>query len=258
MNPLTYQLELWHLPLVLCVGVLASIVNTLAGGGSILSLPLFIFLGMPQDFAHGTNRMGLIFGAGSASWTFYKQKYLRPRLLLPMLLPVGVGTALGTYLMMDLSDRYFNPILAGVLLVLVFSTKIKGEGESQGTGELKVSFVKAQLIFFGLGLYAGFIQVGAGLVMMFVFSRTLSLNVFQINALKGFVGFFFLVLSFGLLLLNGKVILLLGIVFGVGSTIGGVLGTHLQIKKGIGWVRIALKIAGGALALKLLWNSFGG
>ena len=244
---------MWYFPLFVILGVGSSFVNSLAGAGSVISLPVFLWLGMPLPLAHGTNRLGLIAGAVSSFIALKKRGHIWPSQVRHVFWLVVAGSVAGALLIMVVPERVYTPILAAVLILVAFFT-------NPGEAARKISesswrnnpWIRTPLLLL-LGLYCGFIQVGAGLLMMFVFSLTLSWNIFQINALKGAVGAAFLLATVVVFVFTGNVHWLLGSCFAVGNYFGGLWGARFQMRLGARWVRWAVKIMAVALAVKLLW-----
>jgi len=164
------DIQLWHMLLMVLVGVGAAFINSVAGGGSILSLPIMIFTGIPTLAAHGTNRFGLIFGSLGSFLELNKKSQLGPSLLTAMLLPVCMGSLLGALLAVRMSADFLNLLLAVVIILVAFKVGDNKHFEVGPKSPPEFTGFNPMLLFL-VGFYGGFIQVGTGIIMMYAFSR---------------------------------------------------------------------------------------
>jgi uncharacterized membrane protein YfcA len=259
---------------VFAVGVIASFVNAVAGGGSTLSLPFFLFLGFPSAVAHGTNRAGLLAGAGSATWSMYRHKQISRSLLVKILPSILMGTVLGTFITIQLPDFLINPLVGLTMILITYSTIVKDrrqyihETTPRKKGNVHVSNVdrldwKQQVLLFLVGLYGGVIQVGMGLVMMGCFSRifqkennTISLSIYEVNGLKVSVGFVLLLVSLCIFISKGLVFWEWVVVYGLGAALGGWVGVKWQLTAPLYYVKWFVRVMGLLLGGWLLLSSW--
>ncbi len=248
---------MWVYPALFLVGVAVSFINSVSGGGSILSLSLLIFMGLPAATANGTNRLGILLGSLASLLAFRSQGIFLPRLAMQVGWPAAIGSLAGSLLAVRISDRLFNPILAAVILLVVFST-LRGAGRGHADGEtprLRKDWI-ALILFAAIGFYGGFIQAGSGLIMMAAFSRLGNLDVFRINALKVSNTLIFIAVSLATFAAAGRIDWPLAAVLAAGNLTGGWAGSLWQIRKGEVWVNRFLLWSGLAMAGKLLWSTW--
>lgn len=239
------------------VGCMVSFINSVSGGGSVLSLPLLIFLGLPSAEANGTNRLGILLGSFGSLFGFKSQGIFLPRLAWQVGWPGALGSLAGSFLAVRLPDRIFNPILA-LVIVFVVTMTVRGQRAPSGTGDtprLRGGWV-AMGIYAAIGFYGGFIQAGSGLIMIYAFGLLGNLDIFRINALKVFNTILFISASLIAFALAGKVNWPMATALGLGSLIGGWSGSHWQLRKGEAWVNRFLLCSGMAIAAKLLWDTW--
>jgi len=251
------DIQLWHLIIVVFLGIAAAFINSVAGGGSILSLPFMIFTGMPTVMAHGTNRFGLIFGS-FASYKFLKSKgHLTGTAIKSAIVPVAIGTLCGTMLAVSIPSRIFNGILAVAILIIPFKLRFSEE-VSKFPDSLDQNYPRPHsfILFFLVGLYGGFIQVGTGLIMMYVFSRHANLTIYQVNALKSAMAFVILLIPLVAFIGIGMIHWPLAVSFAIGSYAGGKLGAWWQLEKGLFWIKWFVRIMGCVMAVKLIQQLF--
>ncbi len=244
--------------LLLLTGCAVSIVNSISGGGSVLVLPLLLWLGLPAAVANGTNRLGVWMGSLGSTAGFWRRGMVYPGLSLRIGIPGFLGAAAGSYLGVVLPDRAFKPVLAAVILFVVIQTvKPRRQGARIATEEaltLRSGFWPF-LFYAGIGLYSGFIQAGVGLIMLYVFSRMGNLNLLQSNSLKVLNVFILTTLSLVIYGAFGKIRWDLAAALAAGTGVGGFMGSQLQIRRGENFVRIFLLVTGILLAIKLLFDA---
>jgi len=249
------DIQLWHMLVMVFLGIGAAFINSVAGGGSILSLPFMIFTGIPTVMAHGTNRFGLIFGALGSFLDLKKRGQVNVSLIATMLLPVGLGSFMGALLAVRMSANFFNLLLAIVIILVALNIgKREPSDPTMPPGNFPKKFNTALLLF--VGFYGGFIQVGTGLVMMYAFSRKCHLSLIQVNALKAAMASLILIVSLVVFSSMGMIHWPLALCFALGSYAGGRLGAWWQLAKGISAVIWVVKIMGCVMALKLIWQFF--
>jgi len=241
--------------LVLGAGVVAGFINTLAGGGSLVTLPLLIFMGLPSATANGTNRVALLAQNIMGTMTFRKKGVFYPKLLLWLGIPATLGSVVGSNLAINLADDVFNRIL-GVIMVLVLVLIItepqkrwlKNTVREELGGKTKII---GPILFFFVGIYGGFIQAGIGFVMILALSMLTGLSLVQVNSIK--VGIIAMYTSVALVVffLNGHVQLFLGLFLAVGNSLGAFLGSHFAMAKGEKAIRIVIALAMFVMAGKL-------
>ena len=252
------DVPIWVYPVLFLAGVVVSVINSVSGGGSTLSLPLLIFMGLPSAVANGTNRIGVLAGSLGSLAAFRTLGHFHPRLAWQVGWPAALGALVGSLLAVRLPDRVFNPILAVVIIfaaVMSFRKK-PSTGGQPGPAAMREGMI-AFLVYAGIGLYGGFIQAGSGLIMIYAFGRLGNLDIFQINSLKVFNTIIFISVSLITFVAAGKVHWGMASALAAGNVVGGWLGSHWQVRQGETWVNRFVLWTGIAMAAKLLWDTFG-
>jgi uncharacterized membrane protein YfcA len=240
--------------LLLLAGFVAGILNTIAGGGSLLTLPVMIFLGLPPTVANGTNRVAIVFQNIGATWSFHRRKLISREWLLLAVPPALVGVVLGTLAAVRIEELAFQRILAVILVAAAAWTvwhpvKPPEEGAAPPPeGGRRWLFVG---LFFLVGVYGGFIQAGVGFIVLAVTSSG-GLNLIRGNALKIPLILAFTILALALFAWNGKVDWPMGLALAVGNFLGALLGVRLQILKGHKWVKNVVTVTIVLFAIRLL------
>jgi uncharacterized membrane protein YfcA len=248
-----HNLEWWQLILVFLVGGLASFINSLAGGGSTISLPALIFIGLPPTVANGTNRVAILMGNLASVRGLRKGGYFSKEYFLKLLPFVALGALLGAGLGVQISDALFRKALAITLIWVAIAGQIKrkkkAEQEVIAASELGW---KARLAFFAIGFYGGFIQVGVGFLLMMGLSAFTKMNILRVNAIKGALAVIFIGISVAIFSWGGKIAWPVAVLQALGGFTGGWLGSRVQMSKGEEYVRRFVAIASLAMALSLL------
>ena len=238
------------------VGLVAGTLNVIAGGGSMLTLPVMIFLGLPPTMANGTNRVAILIQNVGASWSFHRRGLISREWLLLAIPPALVGAVLGTIAAVNVGELAFQRILAVVLVgaaawTIWHPTKALKDGSAAPpAGGRRWAYAAA---FFGIGVYGGFIQAGVGFVILAVTSMA-GLNLIQGNALKVATVLAFTSVALLLFAWSGKVDWAMGLALAAGNFLGGLAGVHLQILKGHKWVRGVVTVITIVFAVRLLFS----
>ena len=249
-----YLIEIpWEYPFLVLLGFVVSIINTMAGGASIITLPILIFLGLPSNVANGTNRIGLMMTAFSANMGF-KSKGIST---FPFSAYTGmfalIGSVIGAHIAVEINDETFNRILSIIMIlvitIIIFKPRIINKNLSvRLTGKhLKISCI----VFFFIGLYGGFINAGIGFVIMLFLHYYNRLNLIRVNATKVVVVLVYTIGAFLTFFFNGLVDLPYGLCLGLGTLIGGWNASRFSVEKGEGVIKIFLVISALIIAFKL-------
>lgn len=243
--------------LLFLVGLIAGTLNVIAGGGSLLSLPVMIFLGLPPTVANGTNRVAILIQNIGASWSFHRRGLVSREWLLLAVPPALVGAVIGTVMAVQIGEAEFQRVLAVILVAAAAwqiwnPVKLHPDGNAQlPTGGRRLAFIAA---FFLIGVYGGFIQAGIGFLLLAVTSAA-GFNLIRGNALKVTLVLTFTPLALVLFAWNGKVDWAMGFALAAGNFLGGLAGVHLQVLKGHKWVRGVVTLVVIIFAVRLLFSS---
>jgi uncharacterized membrane protein YfcA len=232
-------------------GFVSSALNVIAGGGSFLTLPLLIFLGLPATEANATNRLGVLAQNVGAVWGFHRHRVLDWGRALRASVPALVGAALGARLALQTGETDFRRILATLMLLVTLWTLLGGDGRIGRTLGRRGSRHSTQVLgFFLVGIYAGFVQAGVGFFVLGL-TTLAGLDLVRGNAVKVLVILLTTVLALLIFAWEGKVNWTAGLVLAAGSIAGSLLGVRLTILKGHRWVRGVVMAAMVVFAVKL-------
>lgn len=224
----------------LAAGILAGGINTLAGGGGIFSLSLLLFFGVPADIANGTNRLGILLQNLTGTITFYRSGLLDIKNSLPLVVVATLGAIVGAWLATIIQVDFLERIVGGVMLVMliIMLTRSKSKPLPTTMKPPKPS-PGLMVVMAGIGFYGGFVQAGAGLIIIIALSRLAKLSLIRSNAVKMAVIFGYSVPAFAIFIWKDQVNWVLAILLAVGQIVGtGMAGKFASnSKRANEWVR---------------------
>lgn len=248
--------EVQALLLVLITGVVAGFVNTVGGGGSLISLPVLIFMGLPSAVANGTNRIALMVQSLVAISYFRQKGFFYPKLSFILGVPAVLGSIVGAKFAISLSDEMFNTALAVVMITVIVLIVLRPEKyflkDQEQENYTPLRLAMASLAFFGVGFYGGFIQAGVGFIIIAALAMITGMTLVKINSLKVAVTAIYMLSSLLIFIFSGNVAWGLGFILAAGNAVGAYLGSAFVVSKGDKWIRIFLVVSVSILAAKLL------
>jgi len=247
--------EWYHYLLLIVVGFIVGVINTISGGGSLLTLPILIFLGLPSNVANGTNRIA-IFIQTIFSYAGFKSKGVTNKYSSfgwYLAVAATIGSLIGAKLAIDIRDDVFNKILAIVMILVVGFMVVKpnkqlNELADRITGKYKVW---STIAFFFIGIYGGFIQAGTGIFILLTLSTINHLTLVKSNVIKAMVMIIYTAATLFMFGFNGKLNWPIGLTMAIGQAFGGWISSRWSVNKGDGIVKIFLIVMVILMAIKL-------
>ena len=220
-------------------GVLVGVINTLAGGGAIITMTLFTVLGLPIGVANGTNRIAVILQNFTSSVAFIRKRMLDIKSGVKLALPAVVGNIVGSLVATHISDTIFTICMAIVLTVvlvyMIFDNSHR-HPHIHGGRPLETKFYH-YIWFLLLGFYGGYIYIGLGYVILAVTIWSMKLDIITANVIKGFIIFLATPFSLIIFMMNGQVDYAYGLWHGLGNILGAMLASHFAMTWGVKFVR---------------------
>lgn len=248
-------LELWQLGLLSIAGIAAGFLNVMAGGGSLLTVPIMIFMGIPGPVANGTNRIAILAQNITAVTTFFRRGFSEFRLSLTLAACALPGAVAGAMIGARLEGVWFNRTLAiimlGVMLIMALDRGQKAEA-SQGQPTRK-QLVWGHVLMVGVGFYGGFIQLGVGFIIMPVLNRVMGFDLVRTNMHKVFIIACYSAAALWVFASQVEILWIVGLALALGNSIGGWIATVVQVKQGEGLIKIILNVVLIGFIIKLLF-----
>ncbi|OSI11505.1 sulfite exporter TauE/SafE family protein [Neisseria zoodegmatis] len=227
------DLTLWHYAAIAVLGILASIINILAGGGSNLILPLLMAFGVPPDIANASNRVGIFFQSLTGIRGFRNAGALPTHDLRGILLPMVFGGLVGSVLASVLPNQILKPALLVCILGVATLTFLKPQLllPPQNVQERKVSDTRGSAaLLFAVGIYGGFVQASTAFILLPVLAGVLQYNLLRANALKLVCTLAFTVVALAVFIVQGQIWWDVGLVLAAGNILGSMIGVKIALK----------------------------
>jgi len=230
----------WYLyPAVVAAGFVAGFINTLAGSGSLVSLPLLIFAGLPANVANGTNRVAILLQNVVAVDGFRRNKLFDLRGALWLGAPAVIGAVLGAQIAVNLDEALLRRTIGALMVVMLVVILLQPRRWLHGQLE-KISAApnwKQLILFFLIGIYGGFIQAGVGIFLLAGLVLGVGYNVVRANGVKVGIVLLFTVAALAVFILNNQVNWIIGLVLAGGNMLGAWVATKVAAERGAVWVR---------------------
>ncbi|MBA7574939.1 putative membrane transporter protein YfcA [subsurface metagenome] len=238
---------------VVGIGLLAGFVNTLAGGGSALSVPMLIFLGLPANVANGTNRIAILLQNAVGTASFAKERVLDLKVGLRLGLISVIGAILGAAIAVNLNEFIMRRTIGVVLILILILVVFKPDFwiKSRVGGHKGRHQFLSYTVFFLAGIYGGFIQIGTGFFLLTGLVLFEGLNLVKANAIKVFIILLYTPLALLVFILNDQVDYKLGLVLAIGNMAGAWIGSKVAVKRGPKFIRWVLIVALAGSSIKL-------
>ncbi len=245
-------MELWYFPLLALIGIAVGFLNVMAGGGSLISMPLLIFLGLDPATANGTNRVAILIQNITAVSSFRSQGHSDLRFSLGLALCTVPGALVGAWAAVVVDPVLFKRILGGVLVAAVLLI-LRGPTRKpeSGSGD-RGRPVLAHLAMVGIGFYGGFMQAGVGFLIMPILYQLLRLDLVRVNMHKVFIVGGFTLPALAVFAIEGKVWWFGGLSLAIGNSLGAWIATRVTVRHGDRAVKIVFTLAVVAMGLKLI------
>ncbi len=247
-------MEIWQIIVLALVGVIAGWLNVMAGGGSLLTVPVMLFMGVPGPVANGTNRIAILAQNVTAVTAFHRRGFADFRLSLSLAAAAAVGAIGGASLGVRLEGEWFDRVLALVMVGVMILMATGHDRVKPVGGDAKAkNLLLGHVLMVGAGFWGGFIQIGVGFVLMPILHRVMGLDLVRVNMHKVFVVLVFTIVALAIFASQLELLWWTGAGLAVGNSIGGWLGAHTTIKHGETLIRRVLYLALSAFIIKLLF-----
>jgi len=247
---------LFLLPLLFLTGLVAGLVDSIAGGGGLITIPVLLGTGIPPQTALGTNKLQSSFGSGSAMLTFVRSGTVRLDDCRVGIAYTAVGAALGTITVQRLDPGLLRQVIPWLLVAIALYTLLTPRlGNEDIHPRLKqgLFFFVAGLV---LGFYDGFLGPGTGSFWVMALMLGLGFNMTKATGYTKVMNFTSNVASLIMFIIGGSVLWREGLVMGAGQFVGARIGSRMVIRKGTRFIRPIFITMVLAITAKLIWENF--
>ena len=242
--------------LIVCPLVfLAGLIDAIGGGGGLISLPAYMIAGLPPHTCIATNKMSSTFGTALATMRFIRAGLVNLKLAVPAVAAAIVGSSIGANISLILPDTVMKYVLVVVLPVSAFLVLNKRLFHDKGSDEVtldKRTFITATLAALIVGIYDGFYGPGTGTFLIIAFTVFAKLDIKTANAQAKVINLTTNVTALTIFLLNGQVLLPLGIAAAASNMVGGYIGAGLAMSNGAKLAKYSILFVLCLLALKVI------
>lgn len=242
--------------LITVVGFCAAFLNTVGGGGSLFTVPILTFLGMPITSANATSRVAILSQNIFAVFGFASKKVELPKQYSFWLgLTSLIGGLIGSRLASRVDDEIFRRLFVVVMLislVLVIFDPFKSKNEEEKMSPARQAI--GAIVFFFIGIYGGFVQAGIGFLVIGTLTVVNNMNLVKVNYIKVFVAILYTAVSVAVFAYEGKIVWFTGLVLAIGHALGGWYASRWSVKAGEAWIKRIMIISVLAMAISLWFN----
>jgi uncharacterized membrane protein YfcA len=231
-------------------GLIAGVINAIAGGGSLITVPLLVMTGLPGTIANGTNRIGVLVQSVAGALQFRADGVSGFRASLPVLWPLTIGSAVGALAAAHISDTAFERIFAVVMVVMLVPVLRGAKPNGASNGRVWSPRV-ATAVFFAIGVYGGAIQAGVGLLLLLALSRS-GYDLVKANSIKLVVIAVFTSVAVVVFVAQGQVVWAPALLLALATAAGAVVGARLAVRGGERVIRPVLVVSVLLLATRML------
>lgn len=243
--------------LIVCPLVfLAGLIDSIAGGGGLISLPAFLIAGVPPHMALGTNKMSSVLGTSMATWRFAKNGYIQLKKVIWFIVAALIGSTIGANLTLHVSERIVEYMMIGVLPVVAFyvlRNKKMGDDTLAHTIPEKKSFLIALAAAFVIGVYDGFYGPGTGTFLILILTGAARYTMKEAAGTTKAINLSSNVAAIITFIINGKVIYPLGLAAGLCSILGNYIGSGMVMTNGQKIVRPLVLVVLTILFVKIIF-----
>lgn len=243
--------ELINALILFCAGTIASFINMMAGGGSMLTIGALILIGVEPVVANGTNRIGVLVGTGSGALTYKAEKFTDLKTSLILGVSAIPGAIIGSIYSVKISNELFQRMLAIVMILILITMFIPKKKTNDAINSLKKSWLIYPAMVL-VGLYGGFIQVGVGFIIMAFLRHLMAYDLLKVNMHKVFIVVIYTVPVLIIFGFSGKINWYYAIIMSLGNALGSYISVKLALKKGEKLVKVVLVVAIIIMAIRFL------
>lgn len=237
-------MEWTEIATLITAGVMVGFINTLAGGGSIISLSVLMMLGLPAPVANGTNRIAIAIQTATATASFKQQKVLPIKKSILLAIPAIIGSLIGAWIAVDINEDILEKAIGVIMLIMLVFILYKPQKYIYGRADIveKPLNWKTYLIFFLIGIYGGFIHMGVGYFLLMGIVVGAGFDLVKGNAVKVFIVLLYTPFTIFVFLFNDQINWKYGLILAIGNVVGAFVASRLAVSKGVAFVKWVIVI----------------
>jgi len=228
-------------PIIIVAGFFTGFINTLAGSGSVLALMALNLAGLPINIANGTNRVAILLQNSVATYGFKKQGKLNIKQGSKLAVPVSCGALIGSLLACYIAPQDLKIVIGIVMVIILISLFANQKRWVQGKASDSMVVDKMKIwhiiVYFGIGIYGGFVQVGIGVFLLTGLVMLSGLDLLKGNAIKVMIVFFMTIIALAVFAIEGQIRWDIGLIMACGNMLGAWIATKEASKRGAGFIR---------------------
>lgn len=245
-----------HISIFLFTGILAGWVDSIAGGGGLITLPILLNAGIPPVMALGTNKLQSSFGSLTSSVRYLRSHHVSFKKSIPGILFTFAGAATGTFLVQRINPGALGKIIPFLLLAIIIYLIL-----SPDAGHLdkksKLPFLAVfSICGLSIGFYDGFFGPGTGNFWTIALVTIAGFNLVKATGYTKVMNFTSNFAALLMFILGDNVLFHIGILMGIGQIIGARIGAGMVLKKGAKFVRPVFLTVVIILTVKLFYNNY--
>lgn len=238
-------MEWYHILALAGTGLAAGFINVTAGGGSMLTLPMLMFLGLPANVANGTNRIAILLQNVIGVNRFRQKKVLDITTDYRLAIPAIAGAIIGTFFAVEIDPHLLEKIIAGLMVLMLLMVVLKPEIwlREQANKAHRRPTVLQYILFVVIGFYGGFIQMGVGFFLLAGLVLGCGHDLVRANAVKVFIILIYTFFSVVIFMFHDQINWFAGLILAAGNMAGAWAGVHFTVRGGAKYVRFILILA---------------
>ena len=251
------ELTIWTFIIVCPLVFLAGMIDAIGGGGGLISLPAYIFAGLPAHMAVATNKMSSACGTSVVTARMIKNKLIDFKLAVPSILMAIIGSGIGARLSLLIPEEIFLKVMIVILPVCAFLVLNRKLFNDDGGTEIEANaktYILAGTCAFVIGMYDGIYGPGTGTFLIIAFTIFAKINMQAANGQAKIINLTTNLTSLTVFLLNGQVLIPLGLAAAVSNMIGGYIGAGLAIKNGSKIIKPVIILVLTILLIKIIFG----
>lgn len=232
-------MEWIEITILVTSGLLVGFINTLAGGGSIISLSVLMMLGLPPTVANGTNRIAITIQTLTAASSFRQQKVLPLRKAIYLSIPAILGSVFGAWIAVDINEAIFEKAIGVVMLIMLVFVLYKPQKYIYGRADIVERPLnwKTYIVFFLIGIYGGFLHMGVGYFLLAGIVLGAGFDLVKANAVKVFIVLAYAPFTLLVFLWYNQINWKYGLILAIGNVLGAFIASRMAVSKGVDFVK---------------------